>query len=242
MESENDSSRVRLFHTDRGGGSSGGISRRRPDRARANGYDTEPGHLYSVDEEYMPASRHRARRVRAFVASSPCKTFTLADASNLSRNWHTRDHSDTTKPPRTVGSCKTQKDWESRRKALNPDNLVRRLIKSFVGDRKAGFQYEIFIENPLASLRQRPFMRGEEFEQLTVRRTVNYCAYGFAYSKATDIRTSLMSWLLVGETGNGRCILGMCGQGVRQMNGRFRHKEVIAGTASRAVKGPNKKK
>ena len=178
----------------------------------------------------------------AFVASPTCETFTLADAPNLSRNRHTRDLSDPTKPPRTVGSCKTPRDWERRRKALNHDNLVRSLIKSFVDDRKAGFQYKLFIENPLASLRQRPFMRGEEFEQLTVRRTVNYCAYGFAYSKATDIWTSLRSWLPVGETGNRRCNLGMCGQGVRHRNGRFRHKEVIAGPTNIAVKGPNKKK
>ena len=54
----------------------------------------------------------------SFVCSPPCETFSLADASNLSRNNHTRDHSDRTKPPRSAKSCKTQLDWSRRRKAV----------------------------------------------------------------------------------------------------------------------------
>ena len=178
----------------------------------------------------------------SFVCSPPCETFTLADASNLSRNNHTRDHSDPTKPPRSAESCKTQLDWSRRRKAINHDNLVRRIVHSFLSDRKEGWDYELFIENPVGSLRQRPYMRGESFEELTDRKTVNYCAYGFDYSKATDIWTSLKTWEPAGRTGNGRCNLGACGRGTRGRNGRFRHRQVIAGSADRAVKGPNKKK
>jgi len=178
----------------------------------------------------------------SFVCSPPCETFTLADASNLSRNNHTRDHSDPTKPPRSAESCKTQLDWSRRRKAINHDNLVRRIVHSFLSDRKEGWDYELFIENPVGSLRQRPYMRGESFEELTDRKTVNYCAYGFDYSKATDIWTSLKTWKPAGRTGNGRCNLGACGRGTRGRNGRFRHRQVIAGSADRAVKGPNKKK
>jgi hypothetical protein len=97
------------------------------------------------------------------------------------------------------------------------------------------------MENPLGSLRQRPYMRGEAIEENLKRQTVNYCAYGEEYSKATDLWTSL-NWAPVGTTGNGRCCNGACGQGVRRKNGKFRHLKVIAGENDRAVKGPHKLK
>ena len=170
----------------------------------------------------------------SFVCSPPCETFSLADASNLSRNNHTRDHSDHTKPPRSAESCRTQLDWSRRRKALNHDNLVRRIVHSFLNDRKEGWDYELFIENPVGSLRQRPYMRGESFEGLTDRKTVNYCAYGFDYSKATDIWTSLKTWEPTGRTGNGRCNLGACGRGITR-----KERQIQAQTSDRRASRPS---
>jgi hypothetical protein len=46
------------------------------------------------------------------------------------------------------------------------------------------------MENPLGSLRQRPYMRGEAMEKHLHRETTNYCAYGEQYAKATDSWTS----------------------------------------------------
>jgi hypothetical protein len=180
-------------------------------------------------------------RVKAVKASPPCETFTLADASNISRRNHHRDHSDRNKPPRSEASCVTRKDWMRRRKAIKHDNMVKQLVRSFLRDRKNGAMYDLFMENPLGSLRQRPYMRGEAVEEELKRITVNYCAFGAEYAKATDFWTTL-AWEPKGSTGNGKCCGGKCGQGVRKSNGRFLHTKVIAGASDRSVKGPHRLK
>ena len=128
-----------------------------------------------------------------------------------------------------------------RRKATKHDNMVKQLVRSFLRDRKNGAMYDLFMENPLGSLRQRPYMRGEAVEEELKRITVNYCAFGAEYAKATDFWTTL-AWEPKGSTGNGKCCGGKCGQGVRKSNGRFLHTKVIAGASDRSVKGPHRLK
>jgi hypothetical protein len=175
--------------------------------------------------------------------SPPCETFSLADASNITRSNYYRDHSDPNKPPRSLASCKTAADIAKRKKAIGHGLLLKDLVGSAIQDRKKGLKYELLIENPVGSLRQRPFMRGEELEEMLVRRTVNYCAYGKPYCKQTDFWTTLDSWVPTGRTGNALCNDGQCGQGTRnERTGRFNHTEVIAGPDSKKPSGQHYKK
>ncbi len=183
------------------------------------------------------------KRVVAVMASPPCETFSLADASNISRGNFYRNHQDPDKPPRSLESCSSPADREKRKKALDHDRMVKDLISSVIQDREEGVKYEILIENPVGSMRQRPYMRGEAWEGLTVRRTINYCAYGKPYCKHTDFWSTLQTWLPRGNTHNALCNDGQCGQGIRNMRtGRFNHSEVIAGPRDKKVNSPHYKK
>jgi hypothetical protein len=92
------------------------------------------------------------------------------------------------------------------------------------------------MENPVGSLRKRPFMRTEEWLDLTdlKPKTVDYCAYGAEVRKSRNIRTTIKGWEPRGNTGNGRC---KC----NEHTGEKQHAKVIAGDADRAFKGPQKK-
>ena len=92
-------------------------------------------------------------QLRAAVASSPCETFSLADASNISRGHYYRDHQDHTKPPRWTASCKTAEQAFTWQMAIEHDNLVRYLMVSYEADIEAGHHYVFLIENPVGSLR-----------------------------------------------------------------------------------------
>ena len=84
-------------------------------------------------------------------------------------------------------------------------------------------------------------MRGEQIEKMLTRMTVDYCAYGKPYRKATDLWTSF-EWMPKGSTGNGRCNNGQCGMGEESKAGRFKHKVVIAGENARRLGGKHQKK
>jgi hypothetical protein len=203
----------------------------------------EPGQMHTMIQRVCKAAGIDIHKVVAVMASPPCETFSLADASNISRGNFYRDHSDPDKPPRSVSSCKTQSDVMKRRMAMRHDVLMKHLVNSVMQDRSRGLSYELIIENPVGSLRQRPYMRGEAWEDLTVRRTVNYCAFGTPYCKHTDFWTTLKSWIPLGVTHNGRCNDGQCGQGKRNIRtGKYNHTEVIAGPSDRKVSGPHYKK
>ena len=176
------------------------------------------------------------------AGSPPCETFSTADASNITRDNFHRDHSKKDKPPRSKESCKTPAAHQKRLKAIAHDHLVKQIVRSYIKDQRDGITYDMIMENPLGSLRQRPYMRGEAIEKYLHRETTNYCAYGKEYAKATDWWTSL-AWTPKGSTGNGRCCNGACGQGQRkQRTGKFNHHKVIGGASDRAIKGPNKLK
>lgn len=78
-------------------------------------------------------SGYAIERVRAVVSSPPCESFSLADASNISRDNHYREHGDPTKPPRLLESCKTERAMEKRKKAIKDDNMIRNLLESYEG-------------------------------------------------------------------------------------------------------------
>ena len=180
-------------------------------------------------------------QVGAVGSGLPCESYSHADASNISRGNHHRDHSDPTKPPRSLESCRTPADHAKRCKAICDDDMCKNILASFFADRKRGLHYELIMENPVGSLRQRPFMRGEQMEKAINRTTVDYCAYGKQYRKSTDIWTSF-DWTPNGSTGNGKCNNGQCGMGTENAKGRFMHHLCIAGASGRQLKGKNVKK
>jgi hypothetical protein len=190
----------------------------------------------------MAMAGHSMEQLRATVASPPCETFSLADASNISRGHFYRNHSMYTKPPRSRASCKTPEQVFKRQMAIDHDNLVKYLTESYMADKEEGYEYDFLMENPAASLRQRPYMRGERIEGWMQRKTVDYCAFGMPYKKSTDIWTSLKDWHPVGKTGNGKCNDGRCKQGWRKSSGRFNHRQRIGGPAKLQPKGKNVKK
>ena len=56
--------------------------------------------LTGLIAKVMKLAGYSMDQLRATVASPPCETFSLADASNISRGNYYRDHQDHTKPPR----------------------------------------------------------------------------------------------------------------------------------------------
>ena len=201
-----------------------------------------PGEHDSLIRRIMEILGQPLKNLGTVAGSPPCETFSTADASNITRDNFHRDHSKKDKPPRSKESCKTPAAHQKRLKAIAHDHLVKQIVRSYIKDQRDGITYDMIMENPLGSLRQRPYMRGEAIEKYLHRETTNYCAYGKEYAKATDWWTSL-AWTPKGSTGNGRCCNGACGQGQRkQRTGKFNHHKVIGGASDRAIKGPNKLK
>jgi len=176
------------------------------------------------------------RRVRCVCASPPCETLSHADASNISRGHYYRDHSDATKPPRTLNSCINQADFDKRNKAMKDDKMIQNLIESMCKDRSQGVNYDVIIENPLGSLRHRPYMHQEGIVEIMTRTTVDYCAFGKPYKKPTDLWSSF-GYMPGGNTGNGKCNSGLCGHTTTSKHGKPKHRLGIACEATRRLAG-----
>ena len=119
--------------------------------------------------------------------------------------------------------------------------MVKNMFQSFFKDKSEGYDYKMIAENPVGSLRKRPYMLGERMEKEFTRTTVDYCAFGKPYRKLTDLWTTL-DRILDGCTGSGRCENGDCGQGTRNTKGKFKHRRVIGGENDRRMCGPHVKK
>ena len=113
--------------------------------------------------------------------------FSSADASNISRDNFHRDHDDPTKPPRKLEGCTNPAATAKRTKALPHDYMVKTMFQSFFKDKGEGYSYKMIVENPVGSLRKRPYMLGERMEMEFTRTTVDYCAFGKPYRKSIDI-------------------------------------------------------
>jgi len=179
-----------------------------------------PRRKIGLIQEIMKRAGYSMDRLRSVMSSPPCETYSLADASNISRGWFYRDHSQPEKPPRSKESCVTAVHERMRQKAIDDDEMMRYLTESMLSDWEEGYVYDALIENPHASLRHRPFMRGERMEAAMERKTINYCAFGLKYQKVTDLWTTQKEWNPRGATGNGRCNDGACRQGHRNARTR----------------------
>ena len=183
----------------------------------------------AATKELLTASREEYQKkieeqVGIVFASPPCETF--SSASNISRdNFHRdRDHNDPTKPPRKLEGCTNPAATAKRTKALQHDYMVNNMFQSFFKDKGEGYSYKTIIENPVGSLRKRPYMLGERMQKEFTRTTVDYCAFGKPYRKSTDIWTTFV-WMPNGSTGSGRCDIGDCVLG--NTKGKFKHRMVI---------------
>jgi len=79
-------------------------------------------------------------QVAAVKCSLPCESLSPADASNMSRDFHHRDHTNPTKPPRSLESCKTPEALAKRNKAILVDRMCKSILASFLQDKKDGYK------------------------------------------------------------------------------------------------------
>ena len=130
-------------------------------------------------------------------ASPDCRTYSPADASNISRGNEYRDHNDPFRGPKQTIDGK-------RMEAIKQDNLVSSLLKSFLDASGKDKGINLIMENPMGSLRYRPFVWIYELLIGLERHTVDYCAFGSDRRKSTDFWCNF-GWNPVGDTGDGRC-------------------------------------
>ena len=131
-------------------------------------------------------------QIVAVVVGLPCESYSHADASNISRGNHHRDHSGLNKPRRNLESCTTRSHMDKRCKAMRDDAMCKNILASYFEDCKLGNDYELIMENPVGTLRHRPFMRGEQIESKVRRKTVDYCSY-YASGRAWSILNNKVS-------------------------------------------------
>ena len=168
------------------------------------------------------AAKIDPKRVLFVWGSPPCTTMSRADASNISRDNHFRDHSNAERPPKSwdISDPKVRTAVEH-----DPIRFLPALMQMVTADRLRGLHYNFMFENPKASLRHRPYMHLSAWPRVldVVRQTVDLCAFGHYYKKGANLWTSLTSWRPQGLTEDGRCHK-QCDQGeLDPVTGHFRH-------------------
>ena len=162
-------------------------------------------------------------------SSPPCRTFSPADPSNLSRNNNFRDHSQPTKPP-------TRTNPEKARIAVEHDRLVQRILEFYEYCEIVGLECNTVMENPRGSLGVREYMQPEALPREMEKVTIDQCAFGREYKKRTDLWHDLKLWKPQGYTGDGRCG-GRCGKG-EYRSGFFKHYKRWLWNLSEGREGP----
>jgi hypothetical protein len=127
--------------------------------------------------------------------------------------------------------------------------MLQGLVRGLTHRKRQGGEFEIIMENPVGSLSKQDCIKDEAWQEWTVQRKVDYCAYGRLYRKATHIWTTLKNWRPKGITGNGRCGW-KCGQLSEQgkhgseqgketaVRMTRKHKQAIGAEACRLPRGP----
>lgn len=167
------------------------------------------------------------------VGMSPCcKTFSKADSSNQTRGHHYRDHSHPDRPPKDMKSAKGKE-------AHQADRMVRKGIQVAEWfEERHGSRF--YMENPVGSLRMRPYMRKWVRSGRVVQRQVDYCSYKHWYMKPTNIWTNMQWWRPCGVTGTGQCER-RCPGGYKSKSGRWCHTHKLAQESWQAVQGMGRK-
>ena len=161
-------------------------------------------------------------------ASPPCRTFSPADYSNISRNHNFRNHDDPEKPPTTTNP-------EKARIAREHDELVQHILEFYEYLRRKGAECRNYLENPRGSLGKRPYMQPSELPAGFKKDTVDQCTFGRDYQKTTDIWNDDSQWSPIGITGDGRCHQ-RCEKG-EFVGGYFKHFKALAMEPCRGPRG-----
>ena len=177
-------------------------------------------------------------------ASPPCQTFAAPDPTNSTKcpPCHFRDPKDPLRGPR-----QSPPGCPYRLKAILHDGLVKKILELLDEALVAGGMFHFTMENPRAALRRRDYMQIDTWPETlkAVLRTVDYCAFGYPYRKATDIWTSLLNWTPTGQTGSGRCER-KCASGSWYMDERgnvtYRHHLNLAQDPKDGLRGKGAKK
>ena len=163
-------------------------------------------------------------------ASPPCRTFSPADYSNISRNNNFQDRSQPHKPPTNTNPCKA-------RVANEHDLLVQYLLDFFAYLKSKGAQFKSAMENPRGLLEHRPCMSPCNLPPDFIKDTVDQCVFGRDCRKTTHIWNDVgdCNWVPTGTSGDGRCH-GECGKG-RLVGGYCRHFKALAMKPLRGPRG-----
>jgi len=165
--------------------------------------------------------------IAAWLGGPPCETYSPADATNISRGNNYRDHDDLEKGPRR--NIYNAADRMKAEIARRHDSMIKNLTESLVQE-KEEHDFEIVLENPVGSLRKRPFMQTVAWVGAVTMHAVHYCAFGGDFYKPTNIWTTL-DWEPKGNTGNGKCAC------IKEHD-KEKHEYVIGGPMDRRMPGP----
>jgi len=163
-----------------------------------------------------------------FWASPPCRTFSPADCSNITRNNNFRNHDDPRKPPTTTNESKA-------RIAREHDFLVRHIFDFFEYTRDIGIRASRVLENPRGALSCRDYMQPEVLGPQFKKATIDQCVFGRDFRKTTHLWHDIQGYIPRGITGDGRC-RGRCGKG-EMKNGYFKHFRALAMEPHRGPRG-----
>ena len=185
---------------------------------------------YTPSELLARLARHGVKPEDIFLiwASPPCRTFSPADRSNISRNNNFRDHNLPNKPP-------TSTNPEKGRIAREHDLLVQHLFDIVEYNRAIGMKFKFALENPRGSLECQEYMQIEELPSGTEKVTFDQCTYEREYKKTTQLWHDLEGYKPTGSTGDGRCH-GRCGKGYIR-DGYYRHFKALAVEPFRGPRG-----
>ena len=120
--------------------------------------DLSDKEIDDVIEAVCEAAGINKDEVAAMLSSPLCETYSHADATNISRDFHHRQHDNPEKPPRKSEVGDTAQAIAKRKKAQNHDRMILRLTQQLIKFREE-YGAEIVMENPVGSLAKRPFMR-----------------------------------------------------------------------------------
>ena len=152
----------------------------------------EPALVWATVEQEVQHRRQAMVKVELLLlAMSPCcKTFSKADSSNVTQGHNYRLHGEEN-PDRPPKDSHSEKGIE----ATEADDMVMCGIDFAIwmvnSQPIPGQGAAFYMENPVASLWRRPYMKIWEETGMVTRHEVHYCAYDHFYHKPTHIWTNM---------------------------------------------------
>lgn len=159
-------------------------------------------------------------------SSPPCRTFSPADYSNITRNNNFRDPTDPMRGPTVTNPQKAAM-------AREHDRLVLKIWDLYAYAEAHAPRVRGMMENPQGLLARRDYM--QTLPEGWRRDLVDQCSFGRDYKKSTHLWHNFRGLQLRGRTGDGLCH-ALCGKG-RFENGYFKHFKAIAMEPIRGPRG-----